>query len=109
MRLLSRAEELVLLAVRRLKTDAYCVPIRQHLMNVTAKDWSFGAIYDPLERLEKKGLLESYLTEPLQYRGGRSKRIYTLTKDGLKALIEIKTIEEAIWDGITKPVLESEL
>ena len=57
MRLLSRSEELVLLAVWKLEKNAYCVPIRKTLMEATGKKWSFGSIYDPLERLEKKKLL----------------------------------------------------
>lgn len=97
MRLLSRSEEMVLLAVWKLQNEAYCVPIREHLMHVTQKPWSFGSIYDPLERLERKRLLSSHLTEPTNERGGRSKRIYQLTHDGQKALIEIKSIQEAMW------------
>ncbi|MFC1565020.1 PadR family transcriptional regulator [candidate division KSB1 bacterium] len=109
MKLLTRPEELVLLAVWRLQDDAYCVLIREQLMGVTGRDWSFGAIYDPLDRLEKKGLLESNLSEPTQQRGGRSKRIYKLTKTGLEALIEIKNVEEAMWEGISKPSLKRSL
>jgi len=75
MKLLSRSEEMVLLAVWKLQGEAYCVPIRSELMQITRKNWSFGSIYDPLERLERKKLLESHLTEPTRERGGRSKRI----------------------------------
>ncbi|MFC1493378.1 PadR family transcriptional regulator [candidate division KSB1 bacterium] len=109
MKLLTRPEELVLLAVWRLQNDAYCVPIREQLMQVTAREWSFGAIYDPLDRLEKKGLLESFQSEPTRNRGGRSKRIYELTKNGLEALIEIRSVEEAMWKGISKPSLKNQL
>jgi DNA-binding PadR family transcriptional regulator len=100
MKLLSRSEEMVLLAVWMLQEDAYCVPIREHLMKVTRKKWSFGSIYDPLDRLEKKKLLESSLSEPTNERGGRSKRIYRLTKRGEKALLEIRSIQETMWAGI---------
>lgn len=97
MKLLSRSEEMVLLSVWKLQEEAYCVPIREHLIKVTHKPWSFGSIYDPLERLERKKLLASSLTEPTKERGGRSKRIYRLTPDGHKALIEIRNIQEAMW------------
>ena len=100
MRLLSRSEEMVLLTIRKLQADAYCVPIREHLNMITQKKWSFGSIYDPLERLERKGLLDSYLTEPTKERGGRSKRIYRLTRSGQTALIEIRKIQEAMWAEI---------
>ena len=100
MKLLSRSEELVLLAVWKLQDDAYCIPIRQELNEVTGKKWSFGSIYDPLDRLEKKRFLKSYLTEPVKERGGRSKRIYQLTPLGKKALLEIRSIQDALWKQI---------
>ncbi|MFC1725035.1 PadR family transcriptional regulator [candidate division KSB1 bacterium] len=108
MRILARAEELVLLAVYRLNKDAYSVPIRAHLSQITGNDWSFGAIYVPLDRLEKKGYLMSILTDPTAERGGRSKRVYKLTNEGSKALLEIKKVEKAIWEGISETSLENQ-
>ena len=109
MDLLTRGEELVLLAVWRLQDDAYTVPIRQQLIKVSQKKWSLGSVYEALDRLEKKKYLESYLSEPTHSRGGRSKRIYKLTKDGLKAIIELKQTQNAVWRGISIPAIEREL
>lgn len=109
MKLLTRGEEVVLLAVWRLRDDAYGVPIREQLIEVTDQNWSLSSVYDALDRLEKKRYLESTLSEPLASRGGRSKRIYKHTKDGLKAMIEIKNVNERIWDGIEKPAIEKNL
>ena len=106
MKLLSRSEELVLLTVMKLQEDAYCIPIRGELIEVTGRTWSFGSVYDPLDRLEKKGLLKSYLTEPVKERGGRSKRIYQLTSLGKRSLIEVRGIQDALWDRI--PSLETD-
>ncbi|MFC1477529.1 PadR family transcriptional regulator [candidate division KSB1 bacterium] len=100
MKLLSRPEELVLLAVWRLKDNAYCVTIRRQISEVTGKDWSFGAVYVPLDRLEKKKYISSNLGEPTAERGGRSKRFYSLTPDGVDALLKVKEIENAMWEGI---------
>lgn len=99
MRLLSRSEEFVLLAVWKLRDEAYCVSIRHHLNALTGKDWSFGSIFDPLDRLEKKGLLRSKLTEPAKFRGGRSKRVYRITPDGRRALAEMRALQKAAWAG----------
>jgi len=107
MRLLSRSEELVLLAVWKLKDEAYCIPIQAHLNKMTGKKWSFGSIFDPLDRLEKKRLLTSCLTEPVKARGGRSKRVYGITREGIKALAEMARIQEAMWADA--PALEAEL
>jgi PadR family transcriptional regulator PadR len=97
MKLLSRSEELVLLAVWNLQDEASCLPIQQKLDEVTGKSWSLGSIFDPLERLERKRLLESRLTEPTKERGGRSKRIYSLTVLGRRALQDLRSIQEALW------------
>ena len=100
MKLLSRPEELVMLAVWRLQENAYCVPIRSQLKEETGKYWSFGAVYDPLDRLEKSGFLKSYTTEPIKERGGRSKRIYRVTKKGKEALMEIRSIQDMLWEAV---------
>lgn len=107
MRLLTRSEEFVLLAVWRLQDDAYSVPLSEELTRQTGQSWSLGAVYMPLERLEKKGLVKSYHTDPTQERGGRQKRIYELTKSGKKALLAIRTVEERMWSGIRNLVVES--
>ena len=109
MRFLSRPEELILLTVWKLKANAYCVPIKKQIVKLTGHDWSFGAVYDPLDRLEKKGLLASHLSEPTAKRGGKRKRIYELTPSGIMALIEIKTINDQVWDGIPIQTLKEEL
>jgi PadR family transcriptional regulator PadR len=100
MRLLSRPEELVLVAVWKLKESAYCVPIRDFLNKITGKIWSFGSVYDPLERLERKGLLESSVGGATKERGGRSKRIYRLTAAGRQELGEIKALQQAVWSEV---------
>jgi PadR family transcriptional regulator PadR len=100
MRFLSRPEELVLLAVWKLKDAAYCVPIRAYLNKITGKTWSFGSIYDPLNRLEKKGLLESYVSGPTRERGGRSKRMFRLTAAGRLELCEVKALQQTIWSEV---------
>ncbi len=108
MRLITRSEELVLLAVWKLKDNAYCVPIRELLDNMTGKRWSFGSIFDPLDRLDKKGLLRSTLSEPLKTRGGRSKRIYRVTREGKMALAEMYRIQSAMWADAPIPDAETD-
>lgn len=109
MKPITRPEEQVLLAVNKLQKNAYSVPIKEFLEETTGKNWSFGAVYDPLERLEKKGFLRSSVSDPVKERGGRGKRIYQLTPAGINALIEIKNVTEAMWKGVTKLSLEKKL
>ena len=108
MRLLTRSEEFVLLAVWKLQAKAYSLPIRKQITEITGHDWSLGSIYTPLERLVKKGLLTSYLTESTPERGGRHKRIYRLTLQGIQALIQIREVAQAMWSGVAWLTLEGE-
>ena len=102
MKFISRTEEFILLSVLKLKDDAYAVPIRKRLNKMTGKIWAYGALFVMLNRLEKKGLLGSYLSDPTSQRGGRSKRIYILNPSGKKALLEIKKTHENIWSEISE-------
>lgn len=106
MKLLTRAEELILLTVLRLKDDAYCVPIFDQIQKVSDKNWTLGSIYGPLYRLEQRGFLESQLGSPTAERGGKSKRYYKVTPEGLKALQTIKKLHEASWEGVTELVFK---
>jgi len=100
MKLLTRSEELLLLAVWKLQKNSYGVTIRDELKKMTKKEWAFGALFVSLERLVQKNLLTSFLSDPTPERGGRSKRIYKLTKNGLRELKNIKALQESIWQDV---------
>jgi DNA-binding PadR family transcriptional regulator len=85
---LSGNDELILLAILALHDDAYGATLMKHLTRVTGREWSIGAIYDPLYRLEKKGFVLSTETGPTSVRGGRSRRVYRVTDGGRAALRE---------------------
>ncbi|MBN1273570.1 MAG: helix-turn-helix transcriptional regulator [Candidatus Aminicenantes bacterium] len=98
MKLLTRAEELILWAVLRLKKEAYCLPIHAEISRVTDENWSLGSIYMPLDRLVKKGYLVSRLSDSTPERGGRRKRIYRLTPEGYKALKNARKVQDRMWE-----------
>ncbi|MBN1272857.1 MAG: PadR family transcriptional regulator [Candidatus Aminicenantes bacterium] len=100
MKYLSRPEELVLLTIWKMKEEPYGVNIRKYIIQMTGKYWSIGAIYIPLDRLENKGFLSSHLAEYTSERGGKSKRYYELTKEGLKQLEEIRKIYQVFWKDL---------
>ncbi|MBN1270656.1 MAG: helix-turn-helix transcriptional regulator [Candidatus Aminicenantes bacterium] len=102
MKLLSRPEELFLLAIWKLQDNAYAVTIRDQVNRITGKTWSFGATFVTLDRLVQKRYLTSYLSAPTQKRGGRSKRMYQLTREGVKALLDIKKLQESMWNDIPR-------
>jgi PadR family transcriptional regulator PadR len=90
MKILSRIEELILLTVWQLEDEAYGIPIRNKIIKLTGKKWSVGAIYVPLDRLVKWGFLISSQSKPTAERGGRSKRYYKISSEGLDALTQVK-------------------
>jgi len=94
---LTRQEEQVLMAVLNIGDEAYLVTIREKIKEFTGKSYSFGTIYVPLNRLEKRGYLESYLGEPSSIRGGKAVKYYSLTKQGLDVLEEIRLLHHRMW------------
>ncbi len=109
MQLLTRKEELFLLTVWMLGDNAYGVSVAEKLTKVTGKNWIMGQVYVPLERLEQKGYLTSFLSEPVSERGGRSKRLYSLTESGLKALLATRSMEEYLWKEVSIDSIEESL
>lgn len=100
--LLSRSEELVLLAIWKLKDNAYGVTIREQVSQDTRHEWSFGAIYKPLKKLVHKNYARKTSSEPFAERGGRSKYMYQLTTEGEAALREIRRIYKTAWTEDTE-------
>ncbi len=100
MKLLTRAEELILLAVWKLEDNAYCIPIRERISSITGENWSLGSIYMPLDRLVKKRYLNSYLSDSTPERGGRHKRIYKLTDQGMDELLRVRDVQANMWRDV---------
>jgi DNA-binding PadR family transcriptional regulator len=93
-----------LLAVARLGDDAYGLAVRHDLAARSGRDHSVGAIYTTLQRLEDKGLLVSTASAPLPVRGGRSRRLFTLTGAGSRALRQAQQQATSMWAGIANPL-----
>jgi PadR family transcriptional regulator, regulatory protein PadR len=90
----------MLLAVSRLEREAYGMAIRRDLSERLGRDYAPGAIYTTLQRLEDKGLLTSNAGQPLPIRGGRTRRVYTLTGTGARAIRDARKQSAAIWSGV---------
>src|SRR5687768_7601044 len=84
--MLGELEQVVLLSALRLGDTGYGVSIKDEIHKATKRDLTLGTIHKTLVRLEEKGLLESRLGESTPQRGGRAKRHYSVTPEGLKAL-----------------------
>ena len=106
MEFLTKLEELVLIAVLKLRDDAYGISVYKYVVGLTGKDVSVSSVYFPLERLVRKGYLQTLKGEPTPQRGGMSKRYYRLTKSGIKVLQEKRFLNETAWNGV-KDMLSS--
>ena len=72
--MLGEFEYLLLTAAVRLGEEAYGAAIRQEIEATTGRRCSIGALYTTLDRLEKKGLLKTWMGDATPQRGGRAKR-----------------------------------
>ena len=83
---LGEFEIYVMLALAHLAPEAYGVTIRQEITRRTGRDIAIGAVYATLSRLEEKALVRYTLSDPLPVQGGRTRKHFTLTPAGERAL-----------------------
>ncbi|NIJ55778.1 PadR family transcriptional regulator [Dyadobacter arcticus] len=102
---LGEFEEIVLLTVAATTPMAYSVAIAEELEKETGHAVSTGAVHAALQRLEQKGYLSSYLGEATQERGGRRKRLFTMTAYGGKILSDVRSVRNNLWSRIEPETL----
>ena len=95
-------EELVLLTVGSLVSDAYAVVILEEIRTHSNRKMDVTAIHSVLRRLEKKGLVSSEMGGASKERGGRRKRFFTLTKAGRRVLDETMELRSALYQKLPK-------
>ncbi len=105
MKMLSRAEEIILLAILRLGDNAYGISIRELIHASTGAEWSLAQIYDPLNRLAHKGFVSKSKGDSSPERGGRHKCLYTLTGEGKEALRELERVQRNMRENLPKKAL----
>ena len=94
---LGEFELMILLAVIHLGEEAYGVPISRELEMQRGRDVSVGSVYAALERMEGKGLVSSSLGDPTPERGGKAKRFFRVTKEGLRQVHETRRVLTRLW------------
>lgn len=97
---LGEFEELTLLAVKAIGEPTYGVPVQQYVERAAGRTVSMGAVYATLMRLEAKGLLKSIQGEPTPARGGKRKRLYDVTPEGMRAVRDLRRVRDRIWRAI---------
>jgi len=103
---LTKNEEFVLLSIWKLKDNAYGVTIRENFKKITGKTLNYGSLYNTLYLLVRRGFVESRESEPLSRQGGRRKVLYSLTREGDKALSNAQRVHKLAWDDVPDYVFE---
>jgi PadR family transcriptional regulator PadR len=93
-------EEQVLVGILRTGNEAYGMAVRRELEAVGGREVAIGAVYATLDRLEAKGLVTSARAE-----GTGARRVFTVARDGLRALYATRKARERLWSGVDLAVL----
>lgn len=98
---LGEFEQMILLAIMKLGSNAYGKSIRELLADLVKRDVTVGALYATLERLEAKGMVSGTMGEPTQERGGRAKKYFEVTAKGQHALKRSKDALALMWQDVS--------
>lgn len=96
-------EEQVMLAVLRTGREAYGMQVRRELEAVTGREVTVGSVYITLDRLEAKGFVTSHRSAAGADAGSR--RLFSVTARGARALSETRAVRERLWEGVELPAL----
>ena len=99
---LGEFEELVLLTVAALQGEGYGAAITQEISSRTDRGVQLSAVHIALYRLQEKGMVSSNVGGATPERGGRSKRLFTITASGIKSLKAVKAVREQFYRLIPK-------
>jgi PadR family transcriptional regulator PadR len=102
---LGEFEEIVLLITILLEGNAYGVSITHEIIRQTNRSVRLNQVHASLHRLEDKGMVTSKMSDPTTERGGRRKRIFTITAYGRQALQEIQSVRTDLWSQLSSTSL----
>jgi PadR family transcriptional regulator, regulatory protein PadR len=94
---LGEFEEVILLLTGILGEEAYAFKVAEEFESQTGRSVSIGAVHSTLTRLEEKGFLKSEMGSATAERGGRRKRIYTITALGKRVLKNSRDFKVSLW------------
>jgi len=97
MELLTRLEEVILIAILKLRDSAYGVPINREVSRIFNKSYTMGGLYFALDQLVRKEYLIKSTAEPKPQPGGRSRSYYRLTIEGKEALQVVRLHQTSLW------------
>ena len=103
---LGEFEQMVLLAIQHVEGETYGVPIVEEIERRAGRSVSRAAVYVTLRRLEKRGLITSWMGEPTPERGGKARRCVRLEPEAVELLVESRRAMERMWGDLDPETLE---
>jgi len=97
---INELEQMVLLALVRLGDEAYGVTVREAIEARAGRSVSIAAVYAALDRMEKRGWVEAWLSEPIAVRGGRARKHFRVTATGAAEVRAARRRMEDMWRGL---------
>lgn len=97
---LTELEQLLLLATLRQRQEAYAAALQYDVEREAERRASLGTIHLTMGRLEDRGFVTSRKGEPSRRRGGKAKRLYTVTESGRTALARAREVMDRMWAGV---------
>ncbi|MGD2069959.1 MAG: helix-turn-helix transcriptional regulator [Gemmatimonadota bacterium] len=97
---INETEQLVLLALAHLGEEAYGVTVQEEIEGRSGRSISIAAVYACLDRLERAGHAETWISDPTPERGGRAKKHFRLTPVGASALRQARAAMDRMWEGV---------
>jgi DNA-binding PadR family transcriptional regulator len=102
MKVLTRAEEILLLSILRLKDNAFSFNILKEIKQSTGKNLTIGSLWVSLDSLHKKDYIDKRMAEETPAKGGRKKVFYSLTPSGAQALRNTRGFQKSLWKGVER-------
>ena len=102
MKVLTRADEMLLLSILRLKDNAFSLTILKEINQRTGKKLTIGSLWVSLDSLYKKGYVNKKLAEETPAKGGRKKVFYSITPSGAKGLRNTREFQKSLWKGVER-------
>jgi len=107
MDIITRLEEIILIAIWKLKENAYGVSINKEVSKIYGKNYTMGSLYFSLDQLHRKELVNKKSGNPTSERGGRSKIYYSLSEEGKQALIKVSELNKKVWSELSDVVFNT--
>ena len=89
----------------RLGEEEHGGRIRDTLKEFARRSVSISTVYVTLMRLEEKGFARSWKGAPTPGRGGKAKRHYEVSPEGVELLEAVRDVRDRMWQGVDSSVV----